>query len=293
MHISTEINSFQKYGDNRAILRLLKEAGFTAYDFSMFYGSNAEKEILNCDDYIERATAFRAFADELGLLCNQAHAPFPTATDDNFPRFGMTTEDYNRFAHEKITRAIEIAGILGAKSIVVHPWNYYTVEENAALYRSFEATARKAGVKIAVENMWNWDVGAPTASAAACSHHEDFKAHLEVLPKDLYVACVDIGHAEMAGLDTDAATMIETLGERVQALHIHDNDRVHDDHKLPYTMKIDFSRMIESLKKIDYQGDVTLEADAYIKSFPLELYPQGAKFMAATADYIRKKLEKN
>lgn len=293
MYISTEINSFQKYGDNRAVLKLLKEAGFTAYDFSMFYGSNAETEILNHDDYLERAKAFRAFADELGLPCNQAHAPFPSATSDEYPRFGMTTEEYNRFAYEKITRAIEVAGVLGANCIVVHPWNYYTPEENAELYRSFETTARKAGVKIAVENMWNWDKGAPTASAAACSHPTDFQAHLELLPKDLYIACVDVGHAEMAGLDTDAATMLETLGERVQALHIHDNDCVHDDHKLPYTMKINFAKIIDSLKKIGYQGDVTLEADSYIKSFPLELYPQGAKFMAATAEYIRKKLEKN
>ena len=292
MYISTEINSFSAYGENEKILSLLKEAGFDAYDFSMFYGSRAD-EWLSLDDYIERAKAFRAYADGIGMVCNQAHAPFPTATNDKFPRFHFTTEEYNAWAHKKIERAIEVAGILGAKIIVVHPWNYYTPEENVRLYRSFEGTARKAGVKIGVENMWNWESGAPTASPAACSHHVDFKTHLSLLPKDVFVACLDIGHAEMAGLDTSAVEMIETLNEDLQALHIHDNDLAHDSHMLPYTAKVDFEKIIAVLKKIGYKGDVTMEADTYIKRFPLALYPQGARLMAEIADYIRKKLLEN
>lgn len=288
MYISTEISSFSKYGDNEKILKLLKEAGFDAYDYSMFYGTHADA-LLDTKDYIERAKAFRAYADGLGIVCNQAHAPFPTVVDwDGF--LEMTAEDYNVYAHKKITRAIEVAGILGAKIIVVHPWNNYTLEENATLYKSFEATARKAGVRIGVENMWNWTAGSPTATPAACSHHDDFKKHVELLPKDVFVACLDIGHAEMAGLDTSAVQMIETLANDLQALHIHDNDLLHDSHMLPYTMGIKFDGVIEALKKIGYRGDVTLEADAFIGKFPLELYEEGARLMAKTADYIRKKL---
>lgn len=292
MYVSTEINSFCAVGNNCKILKMLKEAGFTAYDFSMFYGSIADREIIEKDDYIERAKAFRAYADGLGMPCNQAHAPFPTATSDEYPRFNMTTEEYNAYAHKKITRAIEVAGILGANVIVVHPWNFYTPQENAALFKTFEETARKAGVKIAVENMWNWENGAPTASPAACSHPDDFNAHLDELPADLYTACVDIGHAEMAGLNTSAAEMIRALGKRVTCLHIHDNDLVHDDHQLPFTRKIDFDEVISALKDIEYKGDITLEVDAYAPQFPLEEYPSVMKRMAETAEYIAKKLQK-
>ena len=295
MYISTEINSFSALGTNERVLRLLKEVGFDAYDYSMFYGSLAEKEILDQEDYLERAKVFRSIADEIGLVCNQAHAPFPTATNDDYPRFGMTTEEYNAYAHNKIERAIEVAGVLGAKSIVVHPWNCYSAEENAALYHSFADVARRAGVKIAVENMWNcerWGTDGFRALPAACSHHEDFKAHLDLLPKDLFIACVDVGHAEMRGLNTSCVEMIEALGDYVQALHIHDNDLVHDTHQLPYTAKIDFSSMLAVLKKIGYRGDITLEADVYVKKFPLELYPQAARLMAETADYMRKILLK-
>ncbi len=279
MYISTEINSFSAIGDNRRILAMLKDAGFTAYDYSMFHGSIADREVISQNDYIERAKAFRAYADGIGLACNQAHAPFPTVRPGN--------EAYNEEVFVKITRAIEVAGILGAKLVVVHPWNKYNAEENAALYRLFEDTARKAGIKIGVENMWNWNAGEPTACAAACSHHDDFKAHLDLLPKDVFAACVDIGHAEMAGLDTSAAVMIETLGERVEALHIHDNDLLHDSHMLPFQGGIDFQAVIDALKKIGYRGDITMEADQYIKKFPLKLYPQGARFLAEVAQYLR------
>ena len=293
MYISTEINSFRDFGDNEKVLRLLKDAGFDAYDYSMFYGSNAEREVLSHDDYLLRAKAFRRAADEIGLVCNQAHAPFPTATRDGRERMGMSSAEYNRYAHEKITRAIEVAGVLGAKIIVVHPCNDYTAEQNAELLKSFEKTARKAGVKIALENMWNCENGTTfRATPAACSHHDDFRAHLEMLPKDVFVACLDIGHAEMSGLNTDCVQMIERLGEYLQAVHIHDNDCVHDSHGLPYTMRIDLLKMLTSLKKSRYCGDVTLEADTYIRKFPLELYPHAAKLMAEIASYMREFLSK-
>ncbi|MBR2057473.1 MAG: sugar phosphate isomerase/epimerase, partial [Fibrobacter sp.] len=211
MFISTEINSYKKMGDNRAIIKLLKESGFTAYDFSMFRGSLAD-EILLSDDYLARAREFRAYADSIGLPCNQTHAPFATIRKGD--------EEWNKMMFPLVKRAIEISGILGARVCVVHPCNDYTPEENAELYKSFEPYARKAGVKIGVENMWNWASGSPTATAAACSHHDNFRAHLDLLPADVYVACLDIGHAELRGLETSAVQMIERLSDRLEAIHL-------------------------------------------------------------------------
>ena len=283
MYISTEIASFSKLGSNEEIIKFLKDAGFTAYDYSMFYGGLAD-ELLYADDYVERAKKLRAYADSVGLPCNQAHAPFPTAKTGD--------DEYNKEAIWKIRRAIEVSGILGAKVCVVHPWNDYTPEENAELYKNFEETARKAGVKIGVENMWNWNGEKDHASAAACSHHDNFKAHMNLLPKDVFVACLDIGHAEMRGLDTDAVRMIETLDSDLQALHIHDNNCWHDNHALPFSMQIDFEKIIDALKKVGYKGDVTLESDTFMRRLPLALYPQGARFMVDVANYIKERLEK-
>lgn len=282
-YISSEIQSFKQYGNAWEIVKMLKEVGFTAYDASMFKDGVFD-EILYAENWEEKARAFRAYADALGIVCNQAHAPFATARKGD--------DEYNAQMLPKIKRAIEVSGILGAKICVVHPCNNYTAEENAVLYKNFEETAKKAGVKIAVENMWNWKQGSPVATPAACSHHDDFKKHLDLLNKDVFVACVDIGHAEMAGLNTSAVEMIETLGESVQCIHLHDIDGVKDNHQVPFTQKVDFAKIIDALKAVNYQGDITLEvAYAPVKT-PKELQKPLAKYLAEIANYFKNELEK-
>lgn len=50
----------------------------------------------------------------------------------------------------------------------------------------------------------------------------------------------------------------------MQVLHIHDNDRRHDSHQIPFSMDVDFDKIVKALKKIDYKGDFTSEACSYI-----------------------------
>ena len=75
------------------------------------------------------------------------------------------------------------------------------------MYAELLPFARDCGVKIATENMWNWDDKLGQASPAACSSPESFCAHIDALKDDFMVACLDIGHAEMRGVDTSAVEM--------------------------------------------------------------------------------------
>jgi sugar phosphate isomerase/epimerase len=276
---------------------MLKDAGFDAYDFSMFtqewMGTNA---FLAQDDYLEKAKKLRVFADSIGLPCNQAHAPFPTLITDDVSHEGISCDEFNARMHAQIERAIEVAGVLGAKVIVVHPWNYYSAEENAKVYKSFEPVARKAGVKIGVENMWNWwNWGKPDGHVmpAACSHQDDFFAHMELLPKDVFVACVDIGHAEMMhAFGTTAVQMIEKLGDYMQCMHLHDVDFVNDNHSYPFNCSIDYAPIIEALRKIGYKGDITMEASTPIKNVPVQLMPAATRYLAEIGKYFKEEIEK-
>lgn len=279
MKVSTEIGSFSKYGRNEEIIKMLKDAGFPCYDFS-FFQSDLADDFLSGDDYLERAKKLREYADGLGIECNQAHAPFPTYNV-------RADKKFNDEMFEKVIRSIRVSGVLGAKIIVVHPCNDRNAEENAAFYKRIEPVAREAGVKIALENMWNYD---GKICAAACSHHTDFVNHLSLLPSDVFVACLDIGHAEMGGLDTSAEEMILSLDKSLQALHVHDNDKVWDLHKLPFSRKIDFEKVIASLKKVNYQGDITLEACYEHHEYPVALYPAVAKLFFEVATYIKNRV---
>ena len=85
--------------------------------------------------------------------------------------------------------------------------------------------------------------------------------------------------------------MILTLGDSLQALHIHDNDRHHDSHQIPFSMNIDFDDMLSSLKEIGYKGYLTLEADAYLRSCASNDVEKGVKDLAAAARRLADKYD--
>ena len=89
----------------------------------------------------------------------------------------------------------------------------------------------------------------------------------------------------MKGLGTDSERMIHALGDSLQALHIHDNDMWHDTHQIPFSMQIDFEKMVKALKDIGYKGYFTLEADAYLRTegYTAETAFEGVKRMAESA----------
>jgi len=281
MKISTEIVSLRKYGNDKKIITLLKSCGFDAYDFTL-YGQDCRDILIDKDDYKEKAKGIRDHADLINIACNQTHAPFPTRKDNDEP--------YNDQIKLWLRRAIEVSGILGAEYCVVHPCNDYTPEQNAEVLTELLPIAKENNVKIAIENMWNWDKKLDRAAKAACSHHDDFCRHLELLDKDWFFACLDIGHAEMEGLDTSSVEMIRALGDRLKVLHIHDNDRHYDTHLLPYTSGINLEHMLDALAEIGYDGDITFEAITYLPRIPVELFPQAVTYMAEIGKYMKEQV---
>ncbi len=281
MKISTEIDSAAKIvGEERAV-EYIARAGFDAWDFSMFdmckYNWNETCIVLPNDhplagpDYLKFARRLRKIGEDNGIKCNQSHAPFPTSIKELRPY---------------LKRAIECTAEAGGEICVIHPNNDCTPQENAEMYFELLPFAKEHNVKIATENMWNWDKKKDQASAAACSSHQNFKEHLDAVNDDFLVACVDIGHAEMKGLDTSAAEMIKYLGSKVQSLHIHDNDKWHDNHALPFTMDIEFEPILKALKEIEYDGYFTLETSYLRKNgYAADNILKGLKEMA---DIVKK-----
>ncbi len=275
---STEIGSASKLvGEERAV-ELYAKAGFDAWDFSMI-GTMAKYDRINnvitdsdhplhSGNYTEFSKRLRHIGEECGIHCNQSHAPFPS--------YGVGMRDY-------LKRAIECTAIAGGKICIIHPCNNENAEYNAEMYLELLPFAKDHGIKIATENMWNWNKEEDHAATAACSHHDDFLAHIKAVNDPDLVACLDIGHSEMRGLGTSMREMILTLGPHLQALHIHDTDRHHDSHQIPFSMDIDFDCMVRTLKEIDYKGYFTLEADRYLSAFDTDSIFIGMKNMADAA----------
>lgn len=252
---STEIASIAEIVGELKAVELVAKAGFDGYDLSLFEMARYDgKQVvqkghpLQSKDALQYVRQIKQVADDNGLVCNQSHAPFPV---------------YCPQIRDLLKQAIEFTAEAGGKIVVIHPDNYKTAEENAQMYLELLPFAKGCGVKIATENMWNWYAGDTHASPAACSDPESFLAHLNAVNDPDFVACLDIGHAAMEGMNTSPSEMILALGRHLQALHIHDNDCHGDHHQLPFTMNIDFEAVIQALKDIGYAGWLTLEVDRY------------------------------
>ena len=135
--------------------------------------------------------------------------------------------------------------------------------------------------------MWNWKPLHRHSCFAACATPESFNAHLDAVNDDYFVACLDIGHAEMKGSDTSAVEMIRGLNKRLKALHIHDNDKLHDSHEIPFSMNIDFVAVVEALKEIGYDGYLTLEASRYLNKFDVSQVESGVKNLYNAVEKMR------
>lgn len=282
--ISTEIASTaKKVGEEKAI-ELIAKAGFDAFDLSMFTNvatydwrtklTTMADHPFGKDNYVAYARKLKKIGEDNGIFCNQSHAPFPTAPQG---------------IKDVLKRSLEITAEAGGKICIIHPENNKSPEENAQMYLDLLPFAKSVGVKMATENMWNWNSDLGHAAPAACSHHDNFLAHIKAVDDDYLVACLDIGHAEMRGLETDSVKMIKTLDKSLQALHIHDNDMHHDSHWLPFEMNIPFDPIVRALKDIGYKGEFTMEADAFMKA--QDDVEQGLKKLADAARKIADKFD--
>ncbi len=269
-------------------IKILSEAGYKAYDFSLC-GKNNGRNLSDSDDYYRQAVELREYADSLGIVCAQSHAFFPSSVGN---------EEKDKEIFNKIIRDMEIASILGAKIICVHPKQHLKYKDNAeelfninvGFYNSLIPYCKKFGIKVAMENMWQYENGVNIVHST-CASPTEFVRYMDAVNSEWIVGLLDVGHA--ACVKENLSDFIHILGNaRLKALHICDNDLIHDSHQLPYTMKINFDEITSALSEIDYKGDFTYEADSFLKNFPKELLPKATVFMRQVGEYLVEQIKK-
>ena len=268
----------RRFGDFEAA-KMLKAAGFDGLDYP-FYGSITLQET-------EHYLAFRDHLAALNLRCPQAHAPFEM-------RHGMEfSESCPEYA--KILRCFEICAILGVKQIVVHALNMPEGQEadfdqyNYNYYKSLEPYAKKAGLKIAVENLFRRDrkrgylVGVMGTPEHLCRMVQSLG--------EQFTACIDIGHAALVGMEPEDFIAGMTPGV-LGCLHVQDVDYKEDRHTLPFVGDLHWYKIMESLKAIGYEGNFTYEILTFLRRFPDELYSDALAFAHTVGRNLMEKIDK-
>lgn len=281
MKLSMETYTLRKrFGDEEAI-KMIKAAGFDCYDYSLYWTD--EKDDMLGEDYKERAEALRKTADEIGIGCNQAHAPFEF-------KYGEERSEACE-AYRRLVRSLEFAAILGAETIIVHaiknlPEGVDFEEYNRKFYSSFIPYCERFGITISVENLFNFD---GENYIGVLSNPEEHVAFVKSLKSDRFNICVDVGHSTITGHKPE--DVIAAMDKNIlRSLHIHDNYGNSDMHNIPMFGVHDWDKIMAALKKIGYEGDFTLEITA-IGRYENEMLGHAIAFAGQTGRHLIKKFK--
>lgn len=284
MRLSTTTGEPAKvFGFEKAI-DILASAGYDCADFSQFDEYVYEAD-LNKSFFIE----MRKYAEFKGVSFNQSHAPFGSSFKD---------EERTKKRFGELTEAMKRASYLGVENIIIHPCQHLTYakegnpeilfEYNMDFYKKLIPYCEEYGIKVALENMWQHT---GMIDHSTCSRPEEFVRYLDELDNDCFVACLDIGHAAL--VREDIPRFIRALGnKRLKCLHVHDVDGTHDSHTLPYFGVVEWEKVMKALAEIGYTGDLTFEADNFLRNMPTDMYADAEIFMEKTGRQLISIFEK-
>ena len=187
------------------------------------------------------------FARDNGLEIASIHAPFDYVCD-------MWNEEKPPIFH-KLIKCINTCGELGVKTIVCH------------VYIGFDTVTRvtDTGIKnfsLLIDEAEKYDINLAFENTEGVECLYGIKEHLSHRKNCGF--CVDTGHELCYNSGSD---LLKAFGDKLFFLHINDNigvtgDRIFwtdDAHLLPYKGKVNWDRFCENLKRLEYNGWISLE----------------------------------
>ncbi|GAA0343621.1 MULTISPECIES: sugar phosphate isomerase/epimerase family protein [Oceanobacillus] len=212
---------------------------------------------------------FEVLAEELRKLPVD-FSVHPPAWDIN-----LTSENkaVRKTAFDEYKKAIEFAGMIGAKHVVIHPGFCFSPvfdkkqaqQRSAAYIKQLCDIAKPLDVHLAVENVGY--------QGSALFSEEEFGHFLDEID-DTAGYLIDIGHAQLD--NWNIPKVIHTVKGRLLGLHIHDNFGEADEHLPIGKGKINWDDILDALNDIHPDCELILE---YAPGTPLEHLRHGKAFL--------------
>ncbi len=262
-------------------LKQIRDAGFDAVDPALF--TPGIIRIIEGPGAAEYAGLLRRMVEDSGLYICQCHTALCPSPD----QWERTIE---------ITKAtLPFAAEMGAMYPVVHPICPLTVKDpliraekdelfslNRRMFGQLVPIAEDNGLNILIENLF---ADGPDLEGIPCysSFAPELVELMDAFP-GLYI-CLDSGHAAITG--QEPADLVRALGNRIKALHLHGNDRIHDLHLTPFeTVDMGWDPFCQALAEIGYQGTISMEVLSCVRRTPTEIRPAMYSYLHACAEYL-------
>lgn len=301
--------SVQNYGVStvfgpEAGYRMIRECGFEAIDWNIDQGWNMKAVLagqLEGSSIFEKSDeeVLAYYAEELeairksGLTITQAHAPFPSDIRD--------VPDVEAYVVRIFQSCIRLCAAVGCPRLVIHGGScrysdpVTTAEEmwekNMAMYTALIPLLRETGVMVCLENLFT--TGAQLTEGNCSDPHEAvtlIDTLNDLAGQECFGLCLDTGHLNV--LHKHVPTYVRMLGKRIKALHLHDNDAIHDQHWMPFAGCFHWAEFLDAMKEVGYSGDLNFETFMQIDAsrMPPEYVPVFLKAIAGVGEVFRSKL---
>ena len=253
---------FEREKSHAIACEKIKKIGYDCLDYSLFGGWATPSEIFSRprQEWVNFFKEERKIIENEGLSVSQTHATYRSDFDPDH------LHEFTPMVVEQLKKEIEATAILGCKHIIIHPINLAILstnkdkdlEVNIREFSKLTPTLKEFGVKNCVEDMFTWDPLRARACATGCSTDLDMVKYIDGMnDRDAYCACLDTGHMLIHSIDP--ARAVRTLGDRLEVLHVHDNNGLSDQH-LPIGFGItNWKELVKALKEINYKGVFSLE----------------------------------
>ena len=289
MRLSIETGWLRRRYDDFTALKMIKEAGFDAVDYTFGCSDDQpEKDILE-GDYLKKAYELRDYMDKIGIECSQAHTPLEFRYTE---KPDLTTASYARNI-----RSMEIASVLGADNIIVHGLGIVYaegidyIEYNTKYLRTYLPYCEKYNIKVSYENSCAISKEKKAVPIPGVHTAEEYMRFIDLIGNEWFNICVDTGHAAVVGMEPEV--FIRGLNNKyLKALHVHENDRSRDQHLLPYSGNFDWDKITAALKEINYNGDFTFESTNFFAPIPNELIEDALRYCAKMGRFLINKIER-
>lgn len=287
MKLSMDTSTLRERIGLEATIKMVKEAGIDRICFDSPWPDEEPEFIQDPKAYAKK---IKACLDEYGVQCRQAHATIGM-------QYGYAFDESEE-QYKNIIRGIEAAAVLGAKYIVVHPIRIpsdapMTFEEyNREFFKTLIPHCEKNKIQIAIENLYKRDEKCGCYRGVTQSP-KDLCNFIKSLNSEWFVACVDVGHAALTGVEPEDYIRGMDKG-LTKIVHMHDVDYIADRHTLPYSYAngLNWDNIMAALKEIEYDEDFNYEICTYINRFPTELLPATLKHANEVGRYLISKFEK-
>lgn len=207
--------------------KLIKDAGF---DCVMLWWSDKFGRGAGYQEDVQ-------FARNAGLIIENIHAP---VHDQN--NLSMDNQDGEN-VYQSYLQCVNDCNEYSIPTVVIHlPDDNYPINKlGLKRIETIVCQAEKYGVKIAFENLGNIQ-------------------NLELVLKTFqsksvgfcYDSCHHINYAPQHDL-------LKKYGDRLTALHLHDNDGKNNQHRLPFDGNIDWKNVVKKITITGYKGATSLE----------------------------------